>query len=91
VQTSTVTPSPEQGEAWEEDMHLYRDPAGFDAAEILSSCDAIPTAMPLPSIQESGPALGETTESEHSHIVEVATQSSFRHGGLVDETMLSPS
>eukprot|EP00884_Botryococcus_braunii_P023669 jgi/Botrbrau1/9987/Bobra.0012s0076.2 len=49
-----------------------RDP-GADAAEILSSCELIPSAMPLPSIQESGPSTAdETSEGNRNHIVEAA-------------------
>lgn len=49
----------------------HRDP-GADAAEILSSCEVIPTAMPLPSIQESGPSMAdEISEGDRDHIVEV--------------------
>jgi hypothetical protein len=54
-----------------------RDP-GADAAEILSSCELIPSAMPLPSIQESGPSTAdETSEGNRNHIVEV---------GIVEDT-----
>jgi hypothetical protein len=48
-----------------------RDP-GLDAADVLSSCEGIPSAM-LPSIQESGPSVAdEISEGDRDHIVEVS-------------------